>query len=85
MKKLLFDLFPVIIFFVAYKIGDANAEATRTFLAGLGLAGRKPTLRRFDAVHHRIAQQVLEGRQHALEHLAVQLAGRAIAVDAGPQ
>jgi intracellular septation protein len=37
MKKLLFDLFPVIIFFVAYKIGDANAESTRALLAGLGL------------------------------------------------
>ena len=37
MKKLLFDLFPVIVFFVAYKIGDANAEATRAFLGGLGL------------------------------------------------
>jgi intracellular septation protein len=47
MKKLLFDLFPVIIFFVAYKIGDANAEATRTFMAWVGLpqavgAGEKP-------------------------------------------
>lgn len=47
MKKLLFDLFPVIVFFVAYKIGDANAEATRHFMAGLGLpqpggAGEKP-------------------------------------------
>ena len=29
MKKLLFDLFPIIVFFIAYKIGDANAEATR--------------------------------------------------------
>lgn len=37
MKKLLFDLFPVIVFFVAYKLGDANAEATRAFLASLGL------------------------------------------------
>jgi intracellular septation protein len=37
MKKLLFDLFPVIIFFIAYKIGDANAEATRAFMAGVGL------------------------------------------------
>lgn len=37
MKKLLFDLFPVIVFFVAYKIGDANVEATRAFLGGLGL------------------------------------------------
>lgn len=37
MKKLLFDLFPVIVFFIAYKIGDANAEATRAFMAGIGL------------------------------------------------
>ena len=47
MKKVLFDLFPVIIFFIAYKIGDANAEATRAFMAGLGLpqpagTGEKP-------------------------------------------
>ncbi|OYX27299.1 MAG: septation protein A [Hydrogenophilales bacterium 32-62-9] len=38
MKKILFDLFPVIIFFVAYKIGDANAEASRALLASVGLA-----------------------------------------------
>jgi intracellular septation protein len=37
MKKLLFDLFPIIIFFIAYKLGDANAEATRAFMAGVGL------------------------------------------------
>jgi intracellular septation protein len=37
MRKLLFDLFPVIVFFIAYKIGDANAEATRALLAELGL------------------------------------------------
>ncbi|MCA1977860.1 MAG: septation protein A [Thiobacillus sp.] len=47
MKKLLFDLFPVIVFFIAYKLGDANAEASRALLAGLGLpqpagAGDKP-------------------------------------------
>jgi intracellular septation protein len=47
MKKLLFDLFPIIVFFVAYKVGDANAEATRAFMAGIGLpqpvgAGEKP-------------------------------------------
>ncbi|WP_324780876.1 septation protein A [Thiobacillus sedimenti] len=47
MKKLLFDLFPIIVFFIAYKIGDANAEATRAFMAGLGLpqpvgVGEKP-------------------------------------------
>lgn len=38
MKKLLFDLFPVIVFFIAYKIGDANAEASRTLMTNLGLA-----------------------------------------------
>lgn len=37
MRKLLFDLFPVIVFFIAYKIGDANAEATRAFMSGIGL------------------------------------------------
>jgi intracellular septation protein len=45
MKKILFDLFPVIIFFIAYKIGDANAEAARALMAGLSLpvgAGEKP-------------------------------------------
>ena len=47
MKKLLFDLFPVIVFFIAYKAGDANAEATRFFMSEIGLpqpgaAGEKP-------------------------------------------
>jgi len=47
MKKLLFDLFSIIVFFIAYKIGDANTEATRTFMISLGLslpgsAGEKP-------------------------------------------
>jgi len=47
MKKLLFDLFPIIVFFIAYKIGDSNAEATRALLASLGLpqpvgVGEKP-------------------------------------------
>ncbi len=47
MKKILFDLFPVIIFFIAYKVGDANAEAARALMAGLGLpqptgVGEKP-------------------------------------------
>lgn len=37
MKKFLFDLFPVILFFIAYKLGDANAEATRHILASVGL------------------------------------------------
>ena len=31
-----------------------------------------------DAVHDGVAQHVLEGRQHALEHLAVELAGGAL-------
>jgi len=47
MKKILFDLFPVIVFFIAYKLGDANAEAARALLAGFGLPqptgiGEKP-------------------------------------------
>ncbi|MGA9164737.1 MAG: septation protein A [Thiobacillus sp.] len=45
MKKVLFDLFPVIVFFIAYKIGDANAEAARAFMAGISLpigAAEKP-------------------------------------------
>lgn len=37
MKKFLFDLFPVIIFFIAYKLGDANPEATRLLLLDIGL------------------------------------------------
>lgn len=49
MKKLLFDLFPIIVFFIAYKIGDSNAEATRAFMASLGFpqpagVGEKPGL-----------------------------------------
>lgn len=37
MKKLLFDLFPVIVFFIAYKLGDAYPDATREIMAGVGL------------------------------------------------
>lgn len=37
MKKFLFDLFPVIIFFIAYKLGDANPEATNQLLQSFGL------------------------------------------------
>ena len=37
MKKFLFDLFPVIIFFIAYKLGDANPEATQQLLQSIGL------------------------------------------------
>ena len=46
--------------------------------AGLGLAALRAVVRRLDAVHDRVAQHVLERRQHALEHLAVELAGRAL-------
>jgi intracellular septation protein len=35
--KFLFDLFPIILFFVAFKWGDANPEATTALLANLGL------------------------------------------------
>ena len=35
-------------------------------------------VRRLHAVHHRVAQQVLKGGQHALEHLTVQFAGRTL-------
>lgn len=37
MKKFLFDLFPVIIFFIAYKLGDANPGATYQILQSIGL------------------------------------------------
>jgi intracellular septation protein len=37
MKKFLFDLFPVIVFFVAYKLGDGHAQATKALMDGLGL------------------------------------------------
>ncbi|TCS71572.1 intracellular septation protein [Sulfuritortus calidifontis] len=35
--KFLFDLFPIILFFVAFKWGDANPEAATALLANLGL------------------------------------------------
>ncbi len=73
MKKLLFDLFPIIVFFIAYKLGDANAEATRTFMANLGLpllgsAGEKPgiylaTLIAIVASFGQIAWVKLRGRK----------------------
>jgi intracellular septation protein len=37
MKKFLFDLFPVIVFFISSKFGDSNAQITKSFLDGLGL------------------------------------------------
>ena len=47
-------------------------------LPGLGLAALHALLGRLDAVHHGVAQHVLERRQHALEHLAVEFAGGAL-------
>ena len=29
-------------------------------------------------MHHRVTQQVLKGRQHTLEHLPIEFAGRAL-------
>ncbi len=45
MKKFLFDLFPIILFFIAYKIGSSNPEAAQTVLSTFGLhaaPGGKP-------------------------------------------
>lgn len=43
--KLLFDLFPIILFFAAYHLGERNPETAQAILAGLGIelhAGLKP-------------------------------------------
>jgi intracellular septation protein len=37
MKKLLFDLFPIIVFFAAYMLGNANSDAANAILASVGL------------------------------------------------
>ena len=37
--KFIFDLFPVIVFFIAYKLGDAAPATTHALLAHLGLPG----------------------------------------------
>jgi intracellular septation protein len=45
MKKFLFDLFPVILFFIAYKLGSANPEAAQAILGSFGVhtaPGGKP-------------------------------------------
>jgi len=45
MKKFLFDLFPVILFFVAYKLGSSNPEAAQSILGSFGVhtaPGGKP-------------------------------------------
>ena len=42
--KVLFDLFPIILFFVAYQVGEKNPESATAWLAALGitLEGAKP-------------------------------------------
>lgn len=42
--KILFDLFPIVLFFVAYQFGDKNPETATAWLAALGipLEGAKP-------------------------------------------
>jgi intracellular septation protein len=43
--KILFDLFPIILFFAAYQFGEANPETAQSMLSALGLhlhAGSKP-------------------------------------------
>ena len=45
MKKFLFDLFPIIVFFIAYKLGDSYPEQAQTILGTFGLhaaPGGKP-------------------------------------------
>ncbi len=45
--KLLFDLFPVILFFVAYQLGGAHPDAAQALLAALGVhlhAGARPAV-----------------------------------------
>lgn len=43
--KILFDLFPIILFFAAYQVGEKNPESATAWLAALGIAldsGAKP-------------------------------------------
>lgn len=45
MKKFLFDLFPVLLFFIAYKFGSSHPESAQSILASAGLQtvpGGKP-------------------------------------------
>ena len=43
--KILFDLFPIILFFIAYQVGEKNPESATAWLAALGIpldGGAKP-------------------------------------------
>jgi intracellular septation protein len=45
MKKFLFDLFPIIVFFIAYKLGDSNPDSAQAMLSIFGMhaaPGGKP-------------------------------------------
>lgn len=45
MRKFLFDLFPVLLFFIAYKFGSAHPESAQSVLSSIGLhatPGNKP-------------------------------------------
>ncbi len=45
MRKFLYDLFPVLLFFIAYKLGSAHPESAQTVLSSIGLhatPGYKP-------------------------------------------
>ncbi len=46
--------------------------------ANVRLAGRRTAFRGLDAVHHRVAQHVLERRDHALQHLPIEFRGSAL-------
>ncbi len=55
----------------------ALAQQAQLDVPGFGFAAAAPFGGRFNAMHDGVAQQVLEGWQHALEHLAIQFAGGA--------
>jgi len=56
----------------------ALALQVQVDMPGLLLAEGEPVGGQLDAVHHGIAQHVLERRQHALEHLPIELARGAL-------
>src|SRR5690606_40581111 len=53
-------------------------------LAGLGLAGGNAFPGRLDAVGNRVAQEMLDGRSHALEHAAIDFDIRSADVERDP-
>lgn len=70
--KILFDLFPIILFFGAYQLGEANPETAQSILGALGLhlhAGSKPGV--FLATVVAIAATVLQIAWVWLKHRKV--------------